>query len=114
MICRFGGDEFVIIVEELTHFDTLQKVMEKIRRIFEKSFFIDGHHLEVGMSIGAAVYPDDGGDAQTLLNRANEAMYRAKKNGKNQICYYQTRSDALLYDPLCYLKFCVINASIVR
>ncbi len=101
MICRFGGDEFVIIVEELHSFDTLQKIVEKIRRIFENSFFIDGYHLEVGISIGAAVYPDDGTDAQTLLRHADEAMYRAKKSGKNKICYY--RKEPMRYCTIPYV-----------
>ncbi|MCF6206232.1 MAG: diguanylate cyclase, partial [Sulfurovum sp.] len=94
-ICRFGGDEFVILIEELKSFDYLENILEKIRSISQNSFHIEGHTLKVGMSIGAALYPSDGSSSEILLKRADEAMYKAKKGGKNMIAYYQ--NDPIIY-----------------
>jgi len=89
-ICRFGGDEFVILIEELRSFDYLEKILEKIRAISEQTFHIDGLDLSIGMSIGASVYPNDSDTPEGLLKCADEAMYRAKSGGKNMIAFYQT------------------------
>ncbi len=88
-ICRFGGDEFVILIEELRSFDYLEKILEKIRAISGSTFYIDGYTLSVGMSIGASIYPNDADTPSGLLKCADEAMYRAKTGGKNQIAYFQ-------------------------
>ena len=100
-ICRFGGDEFVILVEELRSFDYLEKVLEKIKSISHATFLIEGHELSVGMSIGAAIYPNDGTTSDDLMRRADEAMYKAKKNGKNMIAYYQ--DDPIIYCANTYI-----------
>lgn len=89
-ICRFGGDEFVILIEELRSFDYLERILEKIRAISEQTFRIDGLDLSIGMSIGASVYPNDSDTPEGLLKCADEAMYRAKSGGKNMVAFYQT------------------------
>lgn len=88
-ICRFGGDEFVILIEELKSFDYLENILEKIQNISRTSFVIEGHPLSVGMSIGAALYPNDGATPEELLKRADSAMYKAKKSGKKSIPHFQ-------------------------
>lgn len=94
-VCRFGGDEFVILLEELKSFEYLERILEKIRSISQMTFHIEGHALSVGMSIGASLYPNDGTTPETLLKHADSAMYKAKKSGKNMIAYYQP-------DPVIY------------
>ena len=94
-ICRFGGDEFVILVEELESFTYLEKILEKIRDISTKPFNIDGIDHSVGMSIGTAIYPNDANSAEDLLKCADEAMYRSKNSGKNKISFFQ--SNPLIY-----------------
>ena len=88
-ICRFGGDEFVILIEELSSFNYLEKILEKIHKISKQRFIINGHDLSIGMSIGTSIYPNDASSPENLLKCADEAMYRAKHNGKNHISYYQ-------------------------
>ena len=88
-ICRFGGDEFVILVEELQTFAFLQNIVKKISAISKDSIVIEGAELSIEMSIGVALYPSDAEDAQSLLRHADEAMYRAKHSGKNAIAYFQ-------------------------
>jgi len=91
-ICRFGGDEFVILLEEIRSFEHLNRILKKIQSITDETFVVGGNRLKVGMSIGTATYPTDGNDTQELLRRADEAMYRAKKKGKNMIVFYQDPS----------------------
>jgi len=95
-ICRFGGDEFVILIEELKSFEYLEKILDKIRTVTEISFHIDGHHLQVGMSIGAALYPNDATSPEALLKCADEAMYKAKSEPDRRVVLseFATRSAA--------------------
>lgn len=88
-ICRFGGDEFVILVEELRSFEFLENILAKIQTVSRQTYTIEGHTLSVGMSIGASLYPNDATTPKALLDRADEAMYRAKSSGRNKITYYQ-------------------------
>jgi len=100
-ICRFGGDEFVILVEELKSFDFLETILQKLQHISKNDFLIEGNQLQVAMSIGASVYPNDSHTPEGLLKCADEAMYRAKHSGKNQIAYYQ--SDPMIYCANTYI-----------
>lgn len=88
-VCRFGGDEFVILIEELSSFTYLKSILEKIHTISKEKFIIEGNTFSVGMSLGAAIYPYDANSPENLLKCADEAMYRAKHSGKNKISYYQ-------------------------
>ncbi len=88
-ICRFGGDEFVILVEELNSFKYLENILQKIHVISEQTFVIDGVAHSIGMSIGTSIYPNDASSPEMLLKCADEAMYKAKHSGKNKISYYQ-------------------------
>ena len=88
-ICRYGGDEFVIILEELDDIDNINHIAEKITAITTKSFLIDGHPIKLQMSAGISLYPEDGIDAKSLIHHADEAMYKAKKNGKNHLQYFK-------------------------
>jgi len=98
-ICRFGGDEFVILIEELKSFEYLQGILEKLRTISERMFIIDNIRLQVGMSIGASLYPNDATSPEMLLDRADKAMYKAKHGGKNKIAYYQPDASAYCANP---------------
>ena len=88
-ICRFGGDEFVILIEELSSFKYLEKILQKIHAISKQTFTIDGVTHSVGMSIGTSIYPNDASSPEMLLKCADTAMYKAKHSGKNKISYYQ-------------------------
>ncbi|BAF71424.1 diguanylate cyclase domain-containing protein [Sulfurovum sp. NBC37-1] len=87
-ICRYGGDEFVILIEELKEFESLETILDKIRTLTNQSFTINGIELNVGISIGAAVYPNDARTSEEILSVADQAMYEAKKEGKNSISFF--------------------------
>ncbi len=94
-ICRFGGDEFVILVEELESFEYLDNILQRINNISRSPSLIEGNSISIGMSIGASIYPDDARDPQTLIKAADSAMYRAKNSGKSRVVY--SKSDPSQY-----------------
>ena len=103
-VCRFGGDEFVILIEELDTFGYLQDILEKIHKITEKKFKIENNELSIAMSIGASIYPNDAKTPEALLKCADEAMYRAKNSGKNRISFFQNDIKVYANNNLSYLE----------
>ncbi|MCP4041623.1 MAG: EAL domain-containing protein, partial [Gammaproteobacteria bacterium] len=87
-VARIAGDEFAIILEEISDSQGVAQVAGKILSAFEAPFQIEGQELHVTMTIGISLYPEDGKDVTTLIKNADSAMYRAKEKGKNRYCYY--------------------------
>ena len=87
---RFGGDEFVLMLdaEGADQSARATAVIERVRHAVLQSMCVAGQEVQVSCSIGVAVYPHDGGDAETLLMHADAAMYRAKDLGKNNYQFY--------------------------
>jgi diguanylate cyclase (GGDEF)-like protein/PAS domain S-box-containing protein len=83
VIARVGGDEFTIVLQELKKKEDIPAIAQKVLRAIADPIDIEGHRLYATASIGIAVYPDDGLDAETLLKNADNAMYRAKADGRN-------------------------------
>ena len=82
VIARVGGDEFAV-VGELKKKEDITVIVQKVLRTVGEPIEVDGHRLYVTTSIGIAVFPDDGHDAETLLKNADNAMFRAKAAGRN-------------------------------
>ena len=76
--CRYGGDEFVILLPEVDGEKSAAEVAQKLRAYLAKPYLVDDHSITVTASIGVAVYPSDGGDQSDLIRRADIAMYLAK------------------------------------
>jgi diguanylate cyclase (GGDEF)-like protein/PAS domain S-box-containing protein len=87
LFARLGGDEFVALLTSVSR-ETITMVAERIIEAFSCSFMIGEYELHVGASIGISVYPEDGRDLETLIKNADEAMYTAKRKGKNQYYFY--------------------------
>jgi len=83
-VSRRGGDEFVVLLSEITHAEQAARSAEKIIAAVTAAHPIDGRALDVTASIGIAIYPRDGADAESLLKAADAAMYQAKAGGRNQ------------------------------
>lgn len=98
-VARIGGDEFVILCENITHPEAVKTVAEKIVASFRAPFIINGQELFITTSLGAALYPTDGDSAEELLQNADIAMYRAKEQGRNQgvLCTPQMQQDICEY-----------------
>lgn len=86
-IARFGGDEFIILVENINKIDELKAVTERIARAFEKRMYIQDTEYFLTASAGVAIYPIDGEDQEALIKNADIAMYEAKSAGKNKVVY---------------------------
>jgi diguanylate cyclase (GGDEF)-like protein/PAS domain S-box-containing protein len=93
-VSRQGGDEFVILLSEVTHAADAAVSAEKLLLASSEPHRIDQHDLEVTVSIGIATYPDDGTDAETLLKRADFAMYHAKDSGRNNYQFFEPKMNA--------------------
>jgi diguanylate cyclase (GGDEF)-like protein/PAS domain S-box-containing protein len=83
-ISRIGGDEFSILLPEITGTEAVAGVARKVLESLAKPFRVDGHELYITASVGISCYPNDGDDAEALLKCADAAMYRAKELGRNQ------------------------------
>lgn len=81
VVARMGGDEFVVIVQVRNGDDEawLHAVASRVQAAISRPVAIEGHWVVVGASIGVARFPEDGDDSESLLRRADEAMYRAKQ-----------------------------------
>ena len=82
-ISRQGGDEFLILLPDLADSEATAPALVKILEKLQQPFYADGNELSTSVSIGIALYPDDGKDFETLLKKADTAMYRAKDAGGN-------------------------------
>lgn len=82
---RIGGDEFVVLMPELGPGDAALGLAEKIRQVVRESYAVDSHALTISCSLGVAVFPDDGEDEIALTKAADEAMYRAKAEGRDSV-----------------------------
>ncbi|MBI2751119.1 MAG: GGDEF domain-containing protein [Burkholderiales bacterium] len=82
---RIGGDEFVVLMPELTEPEAASGLAEKIRQAVRQPFTVDDHQLCISCSLGVAVYPEDGIDEIALTKSADTAMYRAKERGRDSV-----------------------------
>ena len=87
-ISRWGGDEFVVILENINSASDTALVASNLIDVLREPMDINGHHLVTTASIGIALFPENGTDASTLIKHADSAMYQAKDMGKNNFCYY--------------------------
>jgi diguanylate cyclase (GGDEF)-like protein len=93
-ISRLGGDEFTILLPEVKLVEDITAVARKIIQAFDMPFMLDGQEIHSSTSLGIALFPEDGDDAQTLLHHADTALYHAKEQGRNTFQFYQsTMSD---------------------
>ncbi len=87
-VSRFAGDEFTLLLLGITQAEHAVDIACKILRAFKQPLIIGGHELYITTSIGIALYPNDGEDAETLLKNADTAMYHAKEQGRNNYQFY--------------------------
>ncbi|MBI3144415.1 MAG: EAL domain-containing protein [Pseudogulbenkiania sp.] len=87
-VARLGGDEFVLVAANLDDSDAAGSVAERVIRVFTQPFNVGGHDLLITPSIGISLYPQDGGDGETLLSNADAAMYRVKGQGRHGVAFY--------------------------
>jgi diguanylate cyclase (GGDEF)-like protein/PAS domain S-box-containing protein len=88
-VSRQGGDEFVILLSEVTQAQDAALSAQKILLALSPPHSIDQHNLHLTVSIGIVIYPDDGTDSETLMKHADFAMYHAKDRGRNNYQFFE-------------------------
>ena len=115
IIARWGGDEFTILLPRIKSKKDIDTVANKILQIFKQPLRILDYQLYCHLSIGIAIYPEDGYKAETLLKNADTALYRTKDQGGNNYQYYlpvmnETKKELLeletdLYEAIKFNQF---------
>ncbi|MBV8835647.1 MAG: PAS domain S-box protein, partial [Alphaproteobacteria bacterium] len=92
-LARLGGDEFAVIVAEGEQPSTAELIASALMQSMAPGVMLDGQSVEVGLSIGVAVYPADGTDSTALLANANAALHRAKTTGRGSVRFFEAHMD---------------------
>lgn len=87
-LCRWGGDEFVILCPDLKSLEDAREISQKLARLTQENIAIDGTNFPFTFSGGFAVYPDDASNSEMLLSQADRAMFYAKAQGRNNIQFF--------------------------
>ncbi|MBI5923446.1 MAG: EAL domain-containing protein [Betaproteobacteria bacterium] len=97
---RLGGDEFGILLPEIGNNEAAALVARKVINSCQIPYLIEGHELFISASIGITLFPDDAGDADTLIRNADTAMYRAKDLGRNTYQFFTAKMNQSIQDKL--------------
>jgi len=90
-IARIGGDEFMLVVSDETPETTAAELGDRLIEAFSSNFEVDGHQIQVGLSIGVAVFPTDGTHAKTLIANADAALYQAKSEVRGSVRFFEEK-----------------------
>jgi diguanylate cyclase (GGDEF)-like protein/PAS domain S-box-containing protein len=99
-VARWGGDEFVVVLGDVTHEDAVANFAQKLLETLSQPMTIEEHELYPAGSIGISLYPKDGDQPAVLLKNADTAMYRAKEAGRNNFQFYAHEMNARALDRL--------------
>ena len=94
-VCRQGGDEFLVLLGQIGERREIEEIAQRILDGAAQPFAWEGRSLPTSCSIGIAMYPDDGRDFDTLLKRADIAMYQSKAAGRNAYHFYSSQSNSI-------------------
>ncbi len=94
-LSRFGGDEFVILIENISSIESIVAMVIKILSLFKQPVTVDNKDLEIALNIGISVYPDNGNDLGELLRKADIGMYSAKTKGPNTFEFYSGSAEIM-------------------
>ncbi len=97
-MARLGGDEFAVVMNGNPSIDEVERLAKRIIENVGKPYDIDGQQVVIGVSIGIAIAPSDGEDADRLMQGADMALYRAKRDGRNMHCFFEPEMDARMQE----------------
>lgn len=98
MLCRIGGDEFILLMDRLDNESLLYLTANRIQAVLKKPFLLDFKRIYINVSIGIAVYPGDGDNPLDLIRCADMAMHKAKREGKNRHVLFTKGMHEELYE----------------
>jgi diguanylate cyclase (GGDEF)-like protein len=99
-LARFGGDEFVLIVNDVAAADEIEGLIGKVCECLTRPIELSDLEVHVSLSVGVSIYPNDGADRETLLKHADVAMYQAKRAGRNGYQFYAPAMNAFTRERL--------------
>tara|TARA_R110002073_G_scaffold5521_5_gene33977 strand:+ start:12480 stop:15800 length:3321 start_codon:yes stop_codon:yes gene_type:complete len=92
-ISRQGGDEFILLLGNVHTINQIEKLMDRLLFCVTQPYFIEGKYLSISVSAGITIYPSDNADLDTLIRHADQAMYKAKLEGKCSYNFYNLEED---------------------
>jgi diguanylate cyclase (GGDEF)-like protein/PAS domain S-box-containing protein len=95
-LSRIGGDEFMLLLPQIRNRDNVIFIAEKVLSALKSPFTIDGNEIFIGVSIGIALYPEDGDSRESLVKHADIAMYHAKDHGRNNFKFFTSELNKAL------------------
>lgn len=101
-VARMGGDEFLLLFPDISKSEAVTRLAKKILESMRKPFMLDGRKIYITASIGISIFPKDGAVPNTLIKRADMAMYKAKENGRNNFRYYRARGSKEGREKACH------------
>ncbi len=111
-VSRYAGDEFVVFMENIPDAKNSAKLARKLIETFNAPVYIKGYRLKISTSVGISLFPQDGHDTDTLIKNADAAMYRAKKEGRNNFQYYSLELTTEAFEKMS--MECALRQSIER
>jgi diguanylate cyclase (GGDEF)-like protein/PAS domain S-box-containing protein len=103
-LARWGGDEFVLLLPDMGSEQDIRQVTNKVVMALQQPLDLDGSETRVTFSMGAAVFPGDGNEVETLFSHADRAMFFAKAQGRNQVCFFQDMESKGLGNKELYIQ----------
>ena len=99
-VARLGGDEYVVILPHIGGVLDVEAILDKTSTMLGRPFQLDGREVSVTASIGVAIFPDDGADAESLLQNADTAMYAAKDTGRARVEFFEAEMERSIKERL--------------
>ena len=99
-ISRIGGDEFIIVIEDILEEDNIEKIAKKILDDFKYPIKLEEYLFETTISMGISIFPNNGLDAEDLIKQADTAMFSAKNAGRNQFHFYQKQMTSEIFEKI--------------
>ena len=99
-ISRQGGDEFLLILRDVTDAHAVAHFAEKLLEVFAVPYSVGEYELHISPSIGISLFPDDAGDIDALVRNADAAMYQAKENGRSSYQFFTQEMNSRAYERL--------------
>jgi len=92
-LARLGGDEFIALLPNIGGFSQATQIAQRLINVVSEAYCINQQSFRIGCSLGISLYPDDGNSAEPLIQNADAAMYRAKREGRNTYRLYRSKMD---------------------
>jgi|GEM_PF-1715787 len=99
-IARIGGDEFIIVIEDIKEHANIEKIALKIMQEFKEPIKLSDYKFDTTVSMGISIFPNNGLNAENLIKHADTAMYSAKSSGRNQFQFYKQEMTSEIFEKI--------------